>query len=1008
MSKVRFLVSASGGAIFLALAGLPAPAIAQTAPATKGSDDAQATPVAPDQGSDIVVTGIRASLNSAASIKRRASSIVDAISAEDMGAFPDQNIAESLQRVTGVQIQRDRGEGRDISIRGLDPKFSHILLNGDGLVSNAPVTSLNSGAPAPNRSFDFTILSSDFVQTLVVNKSSTADQEEGGLAGTVDVRTVKPLDLRKNRFTLDVEGYRSSYARKVGPHVTATYTAKLFNDTLGVALGADYSKRYLETQSYQSSGQESRAENQLKGQGAGTLYTNTGTLGAGPNSSFVDWNGDGDNLDAYRFNHLVQFEDDKGTRTRQTYNLGLQWRPNRKLEVNFTGLYSDYKTEFTNAAYTFQDHLGGDPSLTGNRVVADHISSVTPFAGDVSTTVLERCTSAGVTPATGCTAVAGTFTPVSGLIDYYDLRGALADNITKFSSFHTKTAQAQLRAAYDTGHIRIEAGGSYDSSKRNGIANTGMDGFSYKEVIYDQRTDMSGIPTAGYGAGADPLNPSTYNSGSSFFTGFLVPQKVTQKLGSADLTWHDTPFSWLTSVKVGYKHGDFVLNQAVSNLSVTAASFATLSGDTLSANTVANGLTANGIALTNYMRTFGGPGFLSAYGGASTFPRTWIGPDVAAVLAKFPLAKLEALPGAVVPQPTQSYRIQEITDAAYIRADFSLFNDDLAGNIGLRMAHTQSSAAGTTGDPATLYQVNASTLAYGNAAAHLTVVHNYWSVLPSINLRYNVDSKTIVRFAASQTVTRPDFGNLVPNNGAISLVSQTATIANTNLKPYYSINLDLGGEWYFGRDGMFSLDLFKKYIRGYYVNQPGSLTLTYLDLSKNPQSVTVATSQAVNGSSTTTQGVEIAYQQPFTFLPGALSGFGTLLNYTYTDAGNISAGVVSGIKTSFGIPYVSRHAFNAVLYYEKYGFSARAAYVWRSKYTETAGGPGLDSRGGAYVRPAGYLDLSSKYQITPSVAVTLDAVNVLDTAVERVNIYGFGHGFEVNGRTLTVGARVTF
>lgn len=1017
--KVNYRGMVSGVAL-LAGIGYPMAASAQTAnpdAAPAAAPQAAEQPAEPEEG-EVIVTGIRSSLRSAADIKRGASSIVDVISAEDMGSFPDQNIAESLQRVTGVQIQRDRGEGRDISIRGLDPKFSRITLNGDGLISISPIGGLNpNGAPGVTRSFDFTTLGSDFVQTLVVSKSATADQEEGGLAGSVDGRTVKPLDLKKSRVTLQVEGYRNGYAKKVGPHVSGTYTGQFFDNTLGVSFGVDYSKRYLETQSYQSSGQDSRQENQLRGQGGALLFTNTGSTGTAANTLFTDWNGDGDNLDAYRFNHLVQFQEDTGVRTRKTYNLSLQWKPDPRWDFNFAGIYGDYKTRFTNAAYTFQTHLGGDPTLTGNRVRAATISGIAPFAGDVvgnGTAGRTTCTSVAVTPATGCVTQLvppNQALPISGLIDSYSLRGALVDNITKFNEARIKTGQAQLGIVYNADNFRVETRGSYVSSKRDAVLNAGMDGFSYKDVTYDQRTDLSGIPTVGYGPGADPLNASTYNSGSAFFTGFVVPQEIKQRMGTIDLNWHTTPFEWLSSVKVGYKHSKMALDQAVTNIDVKAAQFATLSNDTLTSTAASNGLKAGGINLTNYMTTFGGSNFLSRYRGNSTFPTTWIAPDVDSLLDKYSLDQLTGLPGGLVRQPAQQYQIREITNAGYVRADFSFLDDALTMNTGVRVVHTKSVATGFTGDPASLVQSNVSTLSYTQTNARLQAVRNYWSVLPSLNIKYNVTDKAIIRAAASRTVTRPDFGNLVPSNsGNVSLVTQTATIANTQLKPYYSTNFDLGGELYFGRDSMLSVALFHKSIDGYLVTRPGTLTLNYIDLAKLPATVTVTTNQAFNGSSTTTKGVEIAFQQPFTFLPGALSGFGTLLNYTFTDAGKITAGTgTSGVQTAaFGLPFVSKHAANAVLYYEKYGLSARAAYVWRSKFTEIAGGVGLDSRGGSYVKSAGYLDLSSKYQLTPNIAITLDAVNVLDTPVERVNVYGFGRGFEVNGRTLTLGARVTF
>lgn len=1019
--KVNYRGMVSGLAL-LAGIGFPVVANAQSAdpaaaPAAGPQAADQAAAGEPEEG-EVIVTGIRRSLEDAAEIKRRASSIVDAISAEDMGAFPDQNIAESLQRVTGVQIQRDRGEGRDISIRGLDPKFSRIMLNGDGLVSISPLTGLNpNGLQALNRSFDFTLLSSDFVQTLIVSKSSTADQEEGGLAGTVDVQTLRPLSLKKDRLSVTVEGLRNAYADKWGPHIGAAFAGKFFNDTLGVAIGADYSKRFMFTESYQSSGQDTRQENQVKTNGQSNLFTNTGSVGTGFNTGYVDWNGDGDNLDAYRWNHLIWFEEGKGKRERQTYNLGLQWRPTDRVEVYFNGVHSYYNSRFVNANYTTQNHIGGDPNLTGNRVSAAHISTIPAFSGDVvtnGTAGRTTCTSVGVSPATGCTTQAvppNPALPISGIVDYYMLRGGIADNVTKLHQSTSKTWQAQLGTIYHlSDKVRVDVQGSYLTAKRDSVLNAGMDAFSYKDTLFDARTDYSGIPTVGYGPGSDFLNPATYNSGTTFFSGFIVPQKIKQSMASGNLTWDD-PLPWMTSFKVGYKHSQTVLDQTNFNISVPTSSFAALSGDTLVANTPANGVKAGGITLTNYMRTYGGSGFLSRYNGPSTFPRTWVGPDLEAVLAKYPISQLSDLKGAGTAPTSLSqtlattYRIREMIDAMYFRADFTGFEDKLTGNIGLRMVHTKSYSSGYTGDPSDIFQANPSTLQYRNTSARFTVPRSYWSALPSLNMMYKVDDNKVLRFAASQTVTRPDFTSLLPSNGALNLTTQTTTIANPNLEPYYSINLDFGGEWYFGRESMFSATFFQKYIRGYNVNEASQLPITYTNSSGVKETRIFAASRPVNGSETTSKGVELALQTQFTFLPGPLSGFGTQLNYTYTDSGQITSSVGG---QPFGLPFVSKHAANAVLYYEKYGFSARAAYVWRSKYMEAFGGVGGDSRGGSYVKSSGFLDLSSKYQITPNVAVTADLVNALNTPIERTTIYGIGRGYEVNGRTLTVGARLTF
>ena len=141
---------------------------------------------------EVMVTGIRYSLAESVEVKRAADIISDSIMAEDIGKFPQQNMAESLQRITGVQITRSKGEGQLVSVRGLDPKFTQLLYNGRYLP-----------AASGSRNFDFTILSADFVSELEVAKSPTADSLDGGIAATIDVMTAKPLDLGGRRAVVN-------------------------------------------------------------------------------------------------------------------------------------------------------------------------------------------------------------------------------------------------------------------------------------------------------------------------------------------------------------------------------------------------------------------------------------------------------------------------------------------------------------------------------------------------------------------------------------------------------------------------------------------------------------------------------------------------------------------------------------------------------------------------------------------------------------------------------------
>lgn len=202
--RTKWLLEASTLAAFL----LPTGSLAQVAPQPGGETGSgiSAGDLATDTGSqDIVVTGIRSGIERAVKIKRDADSIVDVISAEDIGRFPDVNVAESVQRISGVQINRTRGEGRSVNIRGLPDTFTLVTLNGRS-VPNA----LNDLFTPFSRSFDFSALPSEFVRTLEVYKSPTADLDDGGLAGTVNIRTPRALDLGKRVFALSAQAEHES------------------------------------------------------------------------------------------------------------------------------------------------------------------------------------------------------------------------------------------------------------------------------------------------------------------------------------------------------------------------------------------------------------------------------------------------------------------------------------------------------------------------------------------------------------------------------------------------------------------------------------------------------------------------------------------------------------------------------------------------------------------------------------------------------------------------------
>lgn len=250
---------------------------------------------------EIVVTGIRQSLARSVEAKRIADVVSDVIAAEDIGKFPQQNIAESLQRITGVQITRSKGEGQLVSVRGLDPKFTQVLYNGRQLP-----------AASGSRSFDFTILSADFIRELQIGKTPTADQREGGVAATINVQTARPLDIGKRRAAMRLEGIHESNPDSTQPHLSAFYNDVFADNTFGVALGVDYGKRDLQVERFEAFGFEPGVEANR----------------APP----LDYNVDGDFNDSFAFNHAANYGMDIGERERKSFMAAFQYRPNAAFE----------------------------------------------------------------------------------------------------------------------------------------------------------------------------------------------------------------------------------------------------------------------------------------------------------------------------------------------------------------------------------------------------------------------------------------------------------------------------------------------------------------------------------------------------------------------------------------------------------------------------------------------------------------------------------------------------
>ncbi len=272
---------------------------------------------------EVVVVGIRGSLRQSLDRKRNADNFVDAITAEDIGAFPDQNLAESLQRMTGVGIDRQKGEGAFLTVRGLGPDFVQVTTNGRAQVSNVQTQSSGDARNSNNngsRIVGFDQYQSGLVQAVEVYKSPQANHYEGGLGGVVEVQTRRPIDIGRRVVSLSARAIHGELSGETDPAVFALFSDKFADDTLGFMISAQWDDRTLREDEVDI-----------------TSFT--------PVERGYDLDRDGTD-DVMGFNpENVRAVYTGQERERLNISAALQWRPTERIDVTWDLLYSEFNRE---------------------------------------------------------------------------------------------------------------------------------------------------------------------------------------------------------------------------------------------------------------------------------------------------------------------------------------------------------------------------------------------------------------------------------------------------------------------------------------------------------------------------------------------------------------------------------------------------------------------------------------------------------------------------------------
>jgi iron complex outermembrane recepter protein len=467
-ARTRVLARIFGAASAIAIAG-PAFAQDEAAPAsTTQVPDTSGVPAPEDAQSEeegIVITGFRASLNAALSDKRNATGIVDVIRAEDIADFPDNNLAEAIQRVPGVTITRDQGEGRQISVRGLGPAFTRVRINGlEGLSTTGGADA--SGGANRGRAFDFNIFASELFNSITVRKTASADIEEGSLGATVDLATARPFDMRDD-FTLvgSAQVGLNDLSSSVDPRISALFSTQFGDGRFGILLSAAYSERGIVEEGPSTVRWErgtDNAPNPNPSPATGGFAAGS-TLPTGATQGFAFFHPRIPRYDSYRY---------------RTERLGLtgslQWRPSDSTLFTFDALYSNFKSE---RAEQYLEALSFSRSGTGKPQTV-----ILPGALVDSTNSLVR----------------GTFNNVDVRVE------------SRFDELETEFQQYTLAAHHDFSvRLRIDLLGGYSNSDfANPVQTTvALDANNVQGYSFDYTNGRN--PTFSYG-NLDVRNPNSF------------------------------------------------------------------------------------------------------------------------------------------------------------------------------------------------------------------------------------------------------------------------------------------------------------------------------------------------------------------------------------------------------------------------------------------------------------------------------------------------------------------